>query len=132
MNQNIVKRFGFSSESTAALFESNFANDPLARQMYKSGRQCGGCSFYAPFNSDYGLCCNPDSRYLTETVFEHFTCRKLVEEGWNAHSFSADCAHHGKCSASPAPVSIEEQLRTRYMAGWKNLPKTKPGKAKKT
>lgn len=130
MNRNVVETSNFSSEESAALYESDFASDPLANQMYKSGRQCGGCSFYAKFNSTYGLCCNPHSRHVTETVFEHFTCSNLIEEGWNAHSFTADWTGHCKCLAAPACASSEEQRRTRYIASWKKLLKTKQSKGK--
>ncbi|MDA0839532.1 MAG: hypothetical protein O3B01_20540 [Planctomycetota bacterium] len=58
MNTNIIKTDGFSSPESAALFDSGFAADPEARQVHEAGGQCGGCSFFAPFNDDYGLCCH--------------------------------------------------------------------------
>lgn len=97
MNTNIIKTDGFSSEESAALFASRFATDPVARQIHEAGGQCGGCSFFAPLNADYGLCCHPVSRHRTETVFEHFTCPSFVDEGWNVHSFSRDSTDHCQC-----------------------------------
>lgn len=97
MNTNQIKTNGFSSAESAALFDSNFATDPEARRVHESGGQCGGCSFFGPFNEDYGLCCHPDSRHRTETVFEHFTCPTYVDEGWGAHSFSRDSNRHCRC-----------------------------------
>jgi hypothetical protein len=125
MNQNIVKRFGFSSESTAALYESNFATNPLARKLCMDGHECGSCSFYAKFNSDYGLCCHPDSPHLTETVFEHFACKSHVDEGWGAHSFTTNKAGHCKCYYGTTFETNEAERRVNYVKDWKRLLKTK-------
>ena len=97
MNTNVIKTDGFSSAESAALFDSGFTSDPVARRVHEAGGQCGGCTFFAPFNDDWGLCCHPESRHRTETVFEHFTCASYVEEGWNVHSFSRDSDRHCQC-----------------------------------
>ncbi len=36
---------------------------------------------------DYGLCCHVEARHHLETVFEHFTRRAFVNDGWDAHTF---------------------------------------------
>jgi hypothetical protein len=79
MNLNLIFTEGFSNPDTRYLYEENAHID---------GRiQCGGCSFYAIFNSDWGLCCHSKSRFYLETVFEHFGCEKNIFEGWDCHSF---------------------------------------------
>jgi len=97
MNTNKVQTKGFSSKASEASYLSEFADDAAARSLYEDGRQCGACSFYAPFNADYGLCCHPKSQHLTETVFEHFTCSSHVDEGWGPHSFSENNELHCRC-----------------------------------
>ena len=88
MNQNKIITDKFSNPESEKLYFSQWENDPeIYEQFYANGKQCGGCSFYAPFNSDWGLCCHKQSSHYLETIFEHFSCRKHVEEGWDSHSF---------------------------------------------
>jgi hypothetical protein len=86
-NQNTIETTTWSNPDSRALYEHEWPDEPSVRQQYLDGQQCGGCSFYAPFNADYGLCCNEASRHSLETVFEHFTCPAFMSEGWGAHSF---------------------------------------------
>jgi hypothetical protein len=88
MNRNQIKSGGFSNPDSEALYDNKWPADYCSRNKYETGLQCGGCSFYAPINSDWGLCCHPKSRHRFETVFEHFTCPDHVNEGWEQHSFS--------------------------------------------
>lgn len=88
MNQNHIITDRWSNEDSRRVYESQWSNEPALRDQYFEGRQCGGCSFFAPFNFDWGLCCHAKSRHHLETVFEHFTCGSYVHEGWNTHSFS--------------------------------------------
>ena len=79
MNANRIFTDGFSNPCTGDLYHERAPID---------GRiQCGGCSFYAVFNSDWGLCCHRKSRFHLETVFEHFGCERHVSESWESHSF---------------------------------------------
>jgi hypothetical protein len=79
LNKNRIATRGFSNPDTEGLYR---------KQRPIDGRiQCGGCSFYAGFNQDYGLCCYPKSKFYLETVFEHFGCDKHVTESWESHSF---------------------------------------------
>ncbi|GEM_PF-2856541 len=88
MNINQIITDRFSNPESKKKYESTWADDPdIADNFYFNGKQCGGCSFYAPFDSDWGLCCYDKSEHHLETVFEHFTCRKYQNEGWGAHSF---------------------------------------------
>lgn len=97
MNTNVIATERFSSDESASLYESGFAADPEARLIHEEGRQCGGCSFFAPLNGDWGLCSHVESRHRLETVFEHFTCKWHVPEGWGVHSFSKGTDRHCKC-----------------------------------
>ncbi len=87
MNENHVVTDKFSNPESERRYRANWPEEPALFAQYEEGGQCGGCAFFAPFSGDWGLCCNPSSRHLTETVFEHFTCAALVNEGWGSHSF---------------------------------------------
>ena len=117
MNENKVWTYRFSNPDTERLFRDGCVDD--TRRWYNcfSGLQCGGCSFFAKFNADYGLCCNRKSAHFTETVFEHFTCPAYVLEGWGPHSFTEDASMHCRCGRSPpdeqrptTPPEIEKRL----------------------
>ena len=96
-NRNIVVLKAFSSVASEQMYKTGWPDDPVAREFYADGIQCGGCSFYAKFDSDWGLCANPRSRHHLETVFEHFTCPAFVQEGWGPHSFTTDPEFHCRC-----------------------------------
>lgn len=88
MNQNQIVTNRFSNPESEKKYHSNWEDEPELRELFvENCLQCGGCSFYAPFNSDWGLCCHEKSRHHLETVFEHFTCADQVEEGWGTHTF---------------------------------------------
>ena len=87
MNKNKIITDDWSNPASGELYQDQWPDEPELGKQYKEGLQCGGCSFFAPFNSDWGLCCNSSSRHFRETVFEHFTCGNLVNEGWGSHSF---------------------------------------------
>jgi len=86
MNQNKIIMDKFSNPKTIkAYHEYESKRDEMDEsEIYY---QCGGCSFFAPFNSDWGLCCYHKSDHHLETVFEHFTCSHHVDENWESHSF---------------------------------------------
>jgi hypothetical protein len=96
-NINQIITDNWSSQTSRQLYESRWLNDPLSLQNYENGQQCGGCSFYAKFNSDWGLCCHKKSKHYLETVFEHFTCPTYVDEGWGPHSFTELREFHCRC-----------------------------------
>lgn len=88
MNSNHIVTDRFSNPESEKMYHEHWANEPETYiSLYQEGYQCGGCAFYALFNSDWGLCCHPDSRHHLETVFEHFTCPNHVDDGWGPHSF---------------------------------------------
>jgi hypothetical protein len=87
MNNNKIITEEFSNPESEAEYLNKFPSDPKARDLAEECHQCGGCSYYAVFNSDYGLCCNPASKHHLETVFEHFTCSQIDIESWDYHSF---------------------------------------------
>lgn len=78
---------GFSNQASEKLYKSNWKELPELAAQRQKGDQCGACAFFAPLNTDWGLCCYVRSEHYLETVFEHFTCRAYVNEGWEAHSF---------------------------------------------
>ena len=97
-NTNRITTGAFSNPQSEALYRDHWPSEPEVYAQYRDGQQCGGCAFFAPFNADYGLCCNAASRHVLETVFEHFTCPALVSQGWGAHSFHQplrNCVHCG-------------------------------------
>jgi hypothetical protein len=91
---NSITTDGWSNPESARLYQEQWPDEPDCRGRYARGGQCGGCSFFAPLNSDWGLCLNPASRHRLETVFEHFTCPSHVPEGWGPRSFSSDPEVH--------------------------------------
>ena len=87
-NENHVITDRFSNARSERLFRDHWPNQPAILAQYEEGSQCGGCAYFAPFNADWGLCCNAGSLFVLETVFEHYTCATFVNEGWGPHSFS--------------------------------------------
>jgi hypothetical protein len=96
-NQNLIYVDRWSNPETQAIYERLWPDQPELKLQHANGEQCGSCSFFAAFNSDWGLCCHADSRHHLETVFEHFTCKSHVREGWGPHSFTKDTDFHCRC-----------------------------------
>ncbi len=98
MNANRIITDNWSNESSRQLYAAKWPDEPALRVACENGeRQCGGCSFFAAFNADWGLCAHAQSRHHLETVFEHFACPSFVDEGWGPHSFTADPEFHCRC-----------------------------------
>ncbi len=93
---NVIKENGFSNPESEALYKNDWLGDVILKYLYEEGRQCGGCTFFAPLNSDWGICCHKKSKHFKETIFEHFTCKLQIEEGWSAHSFTESVDRHIK------------------------------------
>jgi hypothetical protein len=87
MNRNVIVTEAFSNSDSKAMFDNHWPNEPELYARQRDGEQCGGCAFFAKFNFDWGLCCYAKSRHHLETVFEHFTCPVIVNDGWDAHTF---------------------------------------------
>lgn len=102
-NQNTVATKAFSSSSSKQMYEAMWPEEPATRELYESGIQCGGCSFFAAFNYDWGPCANSKSRHYLETVFEHFACPAHINEGWGPHSFTEHTEFHCRCQGEPLP-----------------------------
>jgi hypothetical protein len=116
MNKNQITTEGFSNPDSAKPYRDGWPDDPTLSHQHYLGEQCGDCSFFAQFNSDWGLCCNGASPHHLETVFEHFTCHKYIHEGWGPHSFSASKEDHCKCgggSFSEATYDLVSVLEAR-------------------
>ena len=104
MNVNKIVTDRFSNPDSEQMYKDQWPNEPETyRLYYDEGAQCGGCSFFAEFNLDYGLCCNAKSRHHLETVFEHFTCPVIVRECWGPHSFTEDEEFHCRCGGEDIP-----------------------------
>ena len=98
-NENRIVTDRFSSARSEKLFKDQWPDEPELREQASTGRgQCGSCSFFAPFNDDYGLCCHSASRHHLETVFEHFACPVHELEDWGPHSFTTIKEHHCRCN----------------------------------
>lgn len=100
-NRNVIVTNDFSNPVSKQLYKAGWPDEPATKALYKDGQQCGGCSFYAKFNSDWGLCTRGDSRHHLETVFEHFTCPAHVNEGWGPHTFTTNVEFHCRCHGEP-------------------------------
>ena len=101
VNYNRISTNGFSNRASTLLYRQEWPNEPEVRQRYRNGQQCGGGSYFAELNEDWGICCHPKSRHHLETVFEHFTCPAYVGEGWGPHSFS----HSFRCECQGVEIS---------------------------
>ncbi len=107
MNQNHITTTNWSNKDSEIKYREHWPGEPAVFEKYENGFQCGGCSFFAPFNLDWGLCCHAASRHHLETVFEHFTCPAYVDEGWGPHSFNENADFH--CHCEGGPWSIHEE-----------------------
>jgi hypothetical protein len=102
MNANSIVTNTWSNPDSEHLYSLSWPDDPTLAIQFENGHQCGGCSFFAAFNKDWGLCCHQRSRHHLETVFEHFTCPNVVNESWGPHSFTEDAAFHCRCGGEPS------------------------------
>lgn len=101
MNQNHIITETWSNPASESLYVDDWPEEVDLAERRLEGDQCGGCSFFAPFNEDFGLCCHPGSRHYLETVFEHFICPCYRGEGWGPHSFSTDPDFFCRCGGDP-------------------------------
>jgi hypothetical protein len=100
VNANQLITVGWSNSDSETLYLAQWPHEPICREQYLMGRQCGGCSYFASLNADWGLCCRGSSRHYLETVFEHFTCPSYVHEGWGPHSFTENEEFHCRCGGA--------------------------------
>jgi hypothetical protein len=94
---NRVYTTGFLNSTSYQLYATLWKSEPDVYTAYHMGKQCGACSFYGKFNTDWGLCCYAESRHYLETVFEHFSCPSISVENWGCHSFTPDRSRHCRC-----------------------------------
>ena len=99
-NRNVIVTEGFSSPVSEQLYHASWPNEPTTRELHEEGQQCGGCSFFAALNTDWGVCAHAKSRHHLETVFEHFTCPAYIHEGWGPHSFCESGEFHCRCGGN--------------------------------
>lgn len=102
MNTNNISTEAWSNPESERLYREKWPDEAALRSRHEEGLQCGGCSFFAKFNEDWGLCCNPTARHHLETVWEHFTCPSFVNEGWGPHSFTENEEFHCKRKGEPS------------------------------
>jgi len=100
MNNNRIATHEFSNADSSTLYRKQWPDEPDVQQQHQRGSQCGGCSYFAPLNFDWGICCQANSRHHLETVFEHFTCPSFTQEGWGPHSFS----HSTRCECGGVEI----------------------------
>ena len=48
---------GFSNQASEKLYRSKWKAMPELAAQHREGKQCGSCSFFAPLNSDWSICC---------------------------------------------------------------------------
>jgi hypothetical protein len=101
-NKNQIITDHWSNPASEALYKSQYVTAPLYREEIEKTHECLGCSFFAAFNADWGLCTFEKSPHHLETVFEHFTCPAFVFEGWGPHSFTEDTRFHCRCEGIDA------------------------------
>lgn len=94
---------GWSNYATRAMYNSQWRKYPEIKAMHDDGKQCGGCSWFAPLGGDFGLCLCMTGPNWSETIFEHYTCVRYVYEGWGPHSFCDD-PPTAECDACGEPL----------------------------
>lgn len=87
-NTNHIVTHGFSNPDSERLYKRRWPDDPKAKDLANAGFDCLSCNFFAPLNSDWGLCCYSRSKHNLETIFEHFTCSAFVDRQGHGATFS--------------------------------------------
>jgi len=67
-NQNHIATHHWSNPASELLYRVGWPDEPDCKAQHEQGRQCGGCSFFAAFNQEWGLCTHASSRHHLETV----------------------------------------------------------------
>lgn len=103
MNRNRIVTDTWSSPASMRLYRERWPQEPQLRERAEErGEECGACSFFAPLNGEWGLCCHPRSRHFRETLFERFTCPAYVGECRGSHSFTEVRENHCRCQRDRA------------------------------